>query len=191
MQITPDGAAYRRRLPHYRTPGAIYHCRFSLLPHIQAFAEDWMFEIVEAEILSHHKKTCLIYGYVVMPSHSHAVVQPLPGRFDPISWADYRQFQKLEIIIGKIKGASSRRINRILGRSGSIWKDEAFDRSARNDKDLRDMIEYVHFNPVRWGLFDSPEKYRWSSARTIYSGEEKYRGWFDLPMLPVEPKRDD
>ena len=184
MLITKDGAYYRHFLPHYRTPGSIYHCRFSIDKNgtCSGFTEDWMFAIVEESILARHKFDCLIHAYVVMADHTHAVVQPLPKSNDPLSWGDLHAFYPLERIIGKIKGRSARLINRKTGKSGTIWQVEGYDRTIRNERDLWETINYVHHNPVRWKLVNSPEQYRWSSLRTIYSGEEKYGGWFDLAI---------
>jgi hypothetical protein len=64
-----------------------------------------------------------------------------------------------------------------------LWQDESFDRSIRNMRDLENTINYLHHNPVRWKLVESPEQYRWSSLRAIYSGEGKYGGRFDLPYV--------
>jgi REP element-mobilizing transposase RayT len=142
-----------------------------------------MFAIVERAILADHKKECMIHAYIVMPNHTHAIVQPLPKVNDPFAWCDCQMFYPLERITGRIKGRSARLINRGSRRSGRLWQDESYDRSIRNGRDLENTIEYVHHNPVRWKLVDSPEQFRWSSLRTIYSGEEKYAGWFDLPYV--------
>jgi REP element-mobilizing transposase RayT len=147
-----------------------------------------MFEVVESIILQHHKKECLIYAYTIMANHAHVVLQPLPQSDDLNAWCDYQAFHRLEDITGKIKGNSARIINQRIGHSGTLWKSESFDRTIREDQDLKDVIDYVHNNPVRWKLVERPEQYRWSSAYTIYSGAEEYRGWFDLPLRPSKPE---
>ena len=178
--ITADGASYRRFLPHFRSPGCIYHCRFSLRAPFR-LADDWMFAIIEAAILAGHKKESVVYAYNVMATHAHVVVQPLPTRVDdPYGWCDYLAFHPLERVVGRMKGRSARLINQRRGVSGSLWQDESYDRTIRDMRDLDNTIDYVHNNPVRWGLVALPEQYRWSSLRTIYSGEAKYAGWFDV-----------
>ena len=71
------------------------------------------------------------------------------------------------------------RVREGAGRCGNVWLKESFDRLIRGDKDLAEVIDYIHHNPVRWKLVGRPEEYRWSSLNTIYSGREEYRGWFD------------
>jgi REP element-mobilizing transposase RayT len=182
MHITKNGAYYRKKLPHYRSPGCIYHCRFSLNPLDACFRlnEDWMLEIVEASILTEHKKECIIHAYVIMANHAHAVIQPIPKAKDLFAWCDYLEFYPLEEICGRIKGRSSFLINKHLGHCGRIWQRESFDRTIRNEADLEATIDYIHHNPVRWEIAASPEQYRWSSLQTIYSGKGEYRGWFDF-----------
>jgi hypothetical protein len=174
MQITQPGAPYYGRLPHRRAPGSIYHSRFSVLSAVGKLSQDWMFEILEHAILLHHKKTCLIHAYILMPNH------PLPILDDWAAWCDFRLFYRLEIITGQIKGRSSRLINLRRGRSGPLWMKESYDRIIRDERDLENVIKYIHDNPVRWRLVDSAEQYRWSSVSTIYSGRQEYGGWFDL-----------
>jgi hypothetical protein len=41
---------------------------------------------------------------------------------------------------------------------------EYFDRWMRSDAELVKTIQYVEDNPVRAGLADCPENFRWSSA---------------------------
>jgi len=185
MPRTKDNSLYWRFLPHYRSPGAIYHCRFSLnfADLSFQFTEDWMFAIVEDSILSEHKKESLIHAYIIMPDHSHAIVQPLPKENYPSAWCDLTGFYPLERITGRIKGGSSRRIHKQNGSAGSLWQEETYDRIVRGGQDLETTIDYIHNNPVRRNLVSSPELYRWSSLQTIYSGEEKYGGWFDVPFL--------
>jgi putative transposase len=169
---TPYREFYRRKLPHYRSPGAIYHLRFSIhSPHIR-LSKPCMFELVEASFLSWHKKSFILYAYVIMPDHCHLLIQPLWKSSD-------HDYQLLEEIARTLKSSTSLQINRILNRCGRFWKKEYFDRIVRNDKDQDTKIDYIHHNPVRWGLVRQPMDYRWSSAATIYSGRMEYAGWFD------------
>jgi len=39
--------------------------------------------------------------------------------------------------------------------------DESFDHIIRHEEELKEKIEYVQNNPVRKGLVDVPQQYRW------------------------------
>jgi hypothetical protein len=42
-----------------------------------------------------------------------------------------------------------------------VWQDESFDHVLRGDESLRETMDYVCQNPVRKGLVDKPEDYKW------------------------------
>ena len=137
--------SYRRLLPHLRSPGGIYHVRFSVDPGLGRLSADWMFEITEYSILYHHKIKSLVFAYVIMPNHAHLVLQPLPETVAS------REFYRLEDIMRNLKGYSGWMINKRLKRKGQVWVSESFDRIIRDDRDLDNVIDYIHHNPVRWG----------------------------------------
>ena len=169
---------YRRNLPHYRGPGAIYHVRLSVQPPRELSA-DWMFEIVEKSLMFRHKQTYLLRAYEIMSNHTHAVIEPLPNTPNPEEWTELANFYRLEDILCGIKKHTSLDINRRLAKRGRLWMKEYFDRTIRGEKDLIEVIDYIHHNAVRWRLVERPEDYRWSSLRTIYSGRAEYDAWFD------------
>jgi putative transposase len=178
-QPTESGHRYQRKLPHIRVPGAIYHARLHIYSGfgILRMAQD--FQIIQDSILFVHNKTCIIIAYVVMPTHAHMALQPIPRTKALWAYCDYREYHKLEDILGSIKKYTSRKINKAHHRTGKLfWESECFDRMARNEKDLDSLVDYIHGNPVRWGLALRPEDYPWSSASTIYSGRSEYRTWF-------------
>ena len=67
----------------------------------------------------------------------------------------------LSRIMQGIKSTSAHRINKILHRSGRLWQHESFDRILRSEEHLELKLEYIGLNPVRAGLVQSPEDYRW------------------------------
>ena len=85
---------------------------------------------------------------VVMPDHVHAVFRLL-GTF------------QLSPILQRLKGRSAYRVNQKLGRQGSVWLDECFDRVVRNGNDLETKIAYIRENPVKKGLVVAAGDYRW------------------------------
>ena len=182
MFETGSGARYQRRLPHLRSPGSVYHVRSSIHTLLGRFHEGWMFQIVEYSILFGHKKSNLVHAYVIMPNHIHLVIEPLPVTNTWHAWCDYREFHRLESIVRSPKSYSGRAINKRLERSGPVWRDEYFDRIIRDDTELDTVIDYIHHNPVRWGLVEQPEKYRWSSIHTIYSGKKSFADWFEFEL---------
>jgi REP element-mobilizing transposase RayT len=78
-------------------------------------------------------------AYVVMPNHVHATVKPL-GEHD------------LESILGGWKGFTAKRINQRIGRRGSLWGQEAYDRIVRDAEHLHRILHYIGDNPRGAGI---------------------------------------
>jgi putative transposase len=58
-----------------------------------------------------------------------------------------------------IKGRSSRRIN-----EGNFWQKGFFDFGILTEERFREKFNYIHSNPVKWGLVKEAEDYKYSSA---------------------------
>ena len=85
-----------------------------------------------------------------MPNHVHAIFQPHAAMPAIMRW---------------LKGRTARVANRILGRTGTaFWQDESFDHWVRCEQELQDLIAYVENNPVKAGLVETAEQWKWSSA---------------------------
>jgi putative transposase len=94
-----------------------------------------------------HQDLAWIDCVVVMPDHVHMIATPFE-----IS---------LAMLLDRIKGASVHRVNRLLGRSGSLWQRESFDRMIRSAEKLAQKRAYIFNNPVRAGLVKRWEDYPW------------------------------
>ena len=89
-------------------------------------------------------------AYVVMANHVHLLVAP---RTDP------SRFLK------SLKGYTARQANRVLGRAGEpFWQAESYDHWVRDAAEQARIRDYIEQNPVKAGLVERTEDYRWSSA---------------------------
>ncbi len=85
-----------------------------------------------------------------MPNHVHVLLTPSVAA------------SKLE---QSLKGFTARQANQMLGRTGEpFWQRESYDHWARNEDECRRIARYIERNPVRAGLAERAEDYRWSSA---------------------------
>jgi len=67
-----------------------------------------------------------------------------------------------------IKGYSAQKANEILGRTGAaFWQDESYDHWIRNDEEMKRVMRYIEWNPVRAGLVETVEDWPWSSASRV------------------------
>jgi REP element-mobilizing transposase RayT len=88
-----------------------------------------------------------LFAWCVMPNHVHVLVRTddLPATM--FSWKSYTGLQA----------------NRILGREGSFWQREYFDRIIRDQRDFVNTRAYVLNNPARAEL----QGWRWVGARPM------------------------
>lgn len=94
-------------------------------------------------------------AFVVMPDHIHLLVLPDPE--DTIS-----------ALMQELKQVTAHRINSARHRTGTIWQKGFFDRFMRTPKEVSETLEYIHCNPVRKGLCETPLQWRWSSAAAYH-----------------------
>ena len=97
-----------------------------------------------------HRVYYALHAAVVMPDHVHLLLTPLVD--------DTGATYGLPQIVGAIKGATSRDINRSLGQTGHVWQSERFDHVLRSDESLRARAEYICENPVRAGLVETSDE---------------------------------
>ncbi|HEX9745581.1 MAG TPA: transposase [bacterium] len=88
-----------------------------------------------------------LYAWVVMPTHVHVLLKLIGDNH-------------LSDIMHSWKSFTSKKINKILGKSGSVWQREYFDRIVRDEDDFRTKLEYIINNPAKAGLDDW--KWVWS-----------------------------
>jgi REP element-mobilizing transposase RayT len=108
-------------------------------------------KLVQEAIIFFDTDKYLLSGWVVMPNHVHLVTIPLPGK-------------RLAKIMQSLKSFTANEANKLLGREGTFWMPDYFDRYIRNQRHLVAAIVYVENNPVKAGLCKRPEDWPFSSA---------------------------
>ena len=96
-----------------------------------------------------HSFNFCVYGYVIMPEHVHLLVG------EP-------QRQSLADALKSLKQGVSRRL---IGEMDHFWEKRYFDLNIRNENQFVEKLGYIHRNPVKAGLCESPEDWEWSSSR--------------------------
>lgn len=94
-----------------------------------------------------------VYAYCLMSNHVHLVIDP---------GVDVRS---LSVLMKRLAGRHTRRLNRLHGRTGSAWEGRFKCSPIETDSYLLACARYVDLNPVRAGLVARPEDYPWSSYR--------------------------
>ena len=134
--------------------------------------------------LGEHKELKL-YGYVILENHLHVVAQ---AENLPSVWSGFKSYTAREIIgLLEARGAEpllkrmrfARKAHRD-DREYQFWQEGSHPQVIGSNETLKQKLDYIHYNPVKRGYVDSPEQWRWSSARD-YTGSpgllEVFTGW--------------
>jgi REP element-mobilizing transposase RayT len=111
-------------------------------------------KIVQDSLIFGHCSRYELHRWVLMPNHVHVLLSPKEG------WP-------LERIVHGIKSFTAHEINKALGRSGSFWAPDYFDREMRNEGHRERTSLYIEWNPVKAKLCPNPEMWPYSSANRI------------------------
>ncbi len=136
---------YRRRLPHWRLPGAVYFVTWRL--HRRQRALDPFERGLIVDALRHfdaHRYD--LSGYVVMNDHVHVLLSP-------------RRNHELQSILHSWKSFTAHQLRKISGRTAPVWQDETHDRIVRDQAEMRAKLNYILNNPRR--RWPSMQAYPW------------------------------
>jgi putative DNA methylase len=115
-------------------------------------------ELVEYSLLYSDGDRYRLHAWTIMPNHVHVLATPLGTH-------------SLSEILQVWKSFTARKANEILRRKGTFWAPEYFDRAIREEVHFENALAYVVMNPVKAGLCDAPEEWRFSSVWRGRAGE--------------------
>ncbi|GLR17512.1 transposase [Portibacter lacus] len=109
-----------------------------------------------------------LLAFTIMNNHVHLLIDT-SVQFEMLEFDEERitnEFQTLDRILKRIKGATAQYCNRELNRSGQFWERESYDTYIRNERMLGNIITYILNNPVKAGLIANWQEYRWNYLAT-------------------------
>lgn len=152
-------SCYQRR-PLLQEPGI----RDDYLSHLEATRQRLCFKL---------------FAWVVMPEHVHLIVLPSDGSIRPVLRGLKQGFGQRTIRAWNAAGDAKLAHTRVGENTHRFWqRGGGYDRNVRSYDELRKHAEYIHANPVRRGLAECPEDWRWSS----------FAAWHGLPSS-ITPDR--
>jgi putative transposase len=123
------------------------------------FAADDDFSYYLENLIDFKQKfDCKVYAYCLMTNHVHLVVDP--GN-NP---------ESLALLMKRVAGRQTRHINKLEKRSGSLWEGRFKSSVVSTQEYLGSCCRYIELNPLRAGLVQAPEDYKWSSCAFKVNG---------------------
>jgi putative transposase len=142
-------------LKRYQDEGDLHFVTFSCfrrLGYLRAPAAKDLFD--DALELIRGRYEFEVVGYVVMPEHVHLLVS------EP-------QINSLGVALQALKLSVARRSER-----GQFWQARYYDFNVYSEGKRFEKLDYMHWNPVKRGLVERMEDWRWSSYPFYRTGQQ-------------------
>lgn len=146
-------------------PGAVYHVSARGNRQASIFWDDadrraWLSILA----LACERFNFSVHAYCQMTNHYHLLVETVDGGLG-------RGMRHLN-------GVYSQNINRRHALSGHLFQGRYHAVLVQKDSHLLELARYIILNPVRAGIVDRPEDWRWSSYHATV-GAMHHGEWFD------------
>jgi len=124
---------------------------------------DLFLEILE-EVRQQHR--FVVLGYAVMPEHFHLLMsEPQIGTPSTAMQSVKQRYAQRVIPRRRRRDRSSKE------EPMPIWQPRFYDFNLWTERKRIEKLRYVHRNPVKRGLVQEPEQWRWSSFRYYKNGD--------------------
>ena len=151
----------------------------TVVKFLPIFSNQHFCEILISNIKHYRDKyKFVILGYVIMPSHFHwiVIVNPRYGTISDIM-RDIKKFTAWQIFDHLIENKGSK----LLGifeesaegfenQSKKLWMKRFDDEVIRDQQMFWTKLNYIHNNPIKAGLVNRAEDYKYSSSRNYING---------------------
>lgn len=121
-----------------------------------------------------------VLAFVIMPNHLHLVWQTQSPHTLEAVQRDFLKFTSQQMLFrlhDERPDALSHFLVNAKDRRHQIWQRGALSIPIYSDWVMEQKIRYIHNNPVikKWKLAETPEEYRFSSARFYLCGDQTHR----------------
>jgi putative transposase len=167
-------------MPQYRrvyTPGSTVFLTLVTYNRVPIFEEDNHVALLRAATAKlQTEKPFTIVGAVILPNHLHFLWQ-LP----PDDWNYSTRVSRLKVLFTRsIKGNNYLPTNvcasRRKHRESNVWQRRFWEHTIRNEQDMQQHLDYIHYNPVKHGLVSCPHLWNYSS----------FHKWIEKGRYPMD-----
>ena len=142
-------------------PGAIYHVTSRGNEKRPIFKDDQdrhtFLDLLEAVNRRYH---CICHAYCLMENHYHLLIETPEGN--------------LSLGMRQLNGVYTQFFNRRHLRTGHLFQGRYKAILIQKESHLLEVCRYVVLNPVRAGLVERPEGWKWSSYRATAGYERRH-----------------
>ncbi len=122
--------------------------------------------IVSDQLHKHDGIWYELQAFCIMPNHVHVLLDTSTQLHQLESNEADTKYMQLDRIMKRIKGASSRYANQLLGRTGfTFWQKDSYDHFVRNHEEWNRILAYILNNPVKAGLVKDWQEWPFSYVK--------------------------
>jgi putative transposase len=165
-----------------RLPESIYYLTTVVYDRLPIFTTaSYVVAVIDSLNFYRYKQQYKILGYVVMPDHLHLLIW-LEGvatisdiMRDLKKYTAVRIIRQAEVENRREWLTAFEQAGAMTGRSqNKVWQDSFWDNIIYSEKMLRQKLNYIHRNPVRAGLVETVNAYRYSSYCNYMEGDDSF-----------------
>lgn len=173
-----------------------YFATFTIVDWLKVIENDSYKQIIIDSIkYCQHNKGLIVYGYCIMPNHVHIIIQAVSNYSISEILRDLKKFTS-RAIVAKLKDEKPEGYAEILTHfynagkdlkritNYKVWQDDCMAKLIYSNKFLFEKLNYIHNNPVEYGLCSLAWEYKYSSAIN-YAGKE---GLISVELISTELK---
>jgi putative transposase len=116
-----------------------------------------------------------IHAYCLMSNHYHLLIKTPQGNISDM--------------MRDLMGSYARFFNKAEKRKGPLFQNRFKAIIISEYKYLLALSRYIHLNPIKAGLIDAAENYRWSSFRSYIGKRNKHDSWLNTEKILSHFKR--
>jgi putative transposase len=148
------------RLRRYNLENCAYFVTTKTIRNKPYFTDHHLAELFVGNLYSCREKyRFLLFSFVLMPDHFHALITPEKG-------------YTISGVIQKIKSLFVKKLREEMNWSGTFWQKSFYDFVIYREEKLLEKMNYILQNPVRKGIVETPEDYRFSTANNKFENDK-------------------
>ncbi len=118
-----------------------------------------------------------IFAFVLMSNHFHLIWQMMAGYKPEDEQRNFLRFTAQQIL-KNFRNDKSAMLNDLLvqtkDRKYQVWERNSLNIPLWSKKVVDQKLDYIHMNPVKAGICEYPEDYKYSSARYYILNEKNW-----------------
>ena len=108
-----------------------------------------------------------LFGFILMDNHAHLIIA-------------VNSLINISKIMQAIALSYSQKFRRKYKYTGYVWQGRFRSNIIESDVYILKCLEYIHNNPVRAGIVDKPQDYKWSSYHFYYKNDNPLAGLIEI-----------